>query len=95
MSIPKDARIYVAGHRGLVGNAIMNALHEQGYVHLITRTKKELDLTKQEDVLCFFEAEKPEYVILAAAKVGGIFVMYLSEICRATDQRNFSPHRNS
>ena len=72
MSIPKDARIYVAGHRGLVGNAIMNALHEQGYVHRITKTKQELDLTKQEDVLRFFEEEKPEYVILAAAKVGGI-----------------------
>jgi GDP-L-fucose synthase len=60
MSIPKDARIYVAGHRGLVGNAIMNALQEQDYVHLITRTKQELDLTKQEDVLRFFEEEKPE-----------------------------------
>lgn len=72
MSIPKDARIYVAGHRGLVGNAIINALHEQGYMCCITRTKQELDLTKQEDVLRFFEKEKPEYVILAAAKVGGI-----------------------
>lgn len=73
MSIAKDARIYVAGHKGLVGNAIMNALHEKGYAHLITRTKQELDLTKQEDVLRFFEEEKPEYVILAAAKVGGIY----------------------
>jgi GDP-L-fucose synthase len=72
MSIPKDAKIYVAGHRGLVGSAIVNALHEQGYVHIITRTKLELDLTNQEMVNRFFEDEKPGYVILAAAKVGGI-----------------------
>ena len=72
MSIPKDARIYVAGHGGLVGSAIMEALHERGFMHLITRTKHELDLTNQNAVNEFFAAECPEYVILAAAKVGGI-----------------------
>ena len=72
MSIPKDARIYVAGHGGLVGSAIMEALHERGFSHLITRTKQELDLTNQNAVSDFFASEQPEYVILAAAKVGGI-----------------------
>ena len=68
----KNAKIYVAGHRGMVGSAIVRALEKQGYTNLITRTHKELDLTDQVAVREFFEAEKPEYVFLAAAKVGGI-----------------------
>lgn len=68
----KDARIYVAGHRGMVGSAIVRELERQGYTNILTRTHKELDLTRQEAVDCFFAGEKPEYVFLAAAKVGGI-----------------------
>ena len=68
----KDARIYVAGHRGLVGSAIVRELERQGYTNILTRTHKELDLTRQEAVDRFFAGEKPEYVFLAAAKVGGI-----------------------
>ena len=67
-----DAKIYVAGHRGLVGSAIVRNLEEKGYTNIIYRTHKELDLTNQEAVRRFFEEEKPEYVFLAAAKVGGI-----------------------
>ena len=66
------AKIYVAGHRGLVGSAIVKNLTCKGYTNIITRTHVELDLTKQQAVLEFFEKEKPEYVFLAAAKVGGI-----------------------
>ena len=68
----KDARIYVAGHRGMVGSAIVRELKRQGYARIITRTHKELDLTRQDQVETFFASEKPEYVFLAAAKVGGI-----------------------
>ena len=68
----KNAKIYVAGHRGMVGSAIVRELNRQGYNNIITRTHKELDLTRQDQVEAFFEAEKPEYVFLAAAKVGGI-----------------------
>lgn len=68
----KDSKIYVAGHRGLVGSAIVRNLEEKGYTNIICRTHKELDLTNQEAVRKFFEIEKPEYVFLAAAKVGGI-----------------------
>jgi len=68
----KDAKIYVAGHRGLVGSAIMRKLKKEGYNNLLYRTSSELDLRRQEKVEEFFEEEKPEYVILAAAKVGGI-----------------------
>lgn len=67
-----DSRIYVAGHRGLVGSAIMRRLQKAGYTSLVTRTHAELDLTDQRAVRDFFEQEKPEYVFLAAAKVGGI-----------------------
>lgn len=67
-----DAKIYVAGHRGLVGSAIVRNLEARGYKNIICRTHKELDLTNQEAVRTFFEEEKPEYVFLAAAKVGGI-----------------------
>lgn len=68
----KTSKIYIAGHRGLVGSAIVKNLQAKGYANLIYRTHKELDLTNQQVVAAFFEAEKPEYVILAAAKVGGI-----------------------
>ncbi len=68
----KNARIYVAGHRGMVGSAIVRELNRQGYHEIITRTHRELDLTRQEAVEAFFAAEKPEYVFLAAARVGGI-----------------------
>jgi GDP-L-fucose synthase len=67
-----DARIYVAGHRGLVGSALVRQLKARGYTNLITHTHAELDLTDQAAVRAFFEREKPEYVFLAAAKVGGI-----------------------
>ena len=67
-----NSKIYVAGHRGMVGSAIVRELQRQGYTNIITRTHKELDLTRQDQVEAFFEAEKPEYVFLAAAKVGGI-----------------------
>ncbi len=68
----KQAKIYVAGHRGMVGSAICRALEAQGYTNLLKRTSKELDLRNQQAVEEFFEAEKPDYVFLAAAKVGGI-----------------------
>lgn len=68
----KNAKIYVAGHRGMVGSAIVRELRRQGYENLLTATHTELDLTRQEAVERFFAAEKPEYVFLAAAKVGGI-----------------------
>ncbi|MDE6010585.1 MAG: GDP-L-fucose synthase [Muribaculaceae bacterium] len=68
----KNAKIYVAGHRGMVGSAIVRELERQGYTNIITRTHAELDLINQKAVDEFFAAEKPEYVFLAAAKVGGI-----------------------
>ena len=68
----KHSIIYVAGHRGMVGSAIVRELRRQGYDNLVLRTHAELDLTRQADVEAFFAAEKPEYVFLAAAKVGGI-----------------------
>ncbi|KPU43708.1 GDP-L-fucose synthase [Oxobacter pfennigii] len=68
----KESKIYVAGHRGLVGSAIVRNLNEKGYNNIIARTHKELDLINQEQVRKFFEEESPEYVFLAAAKVGGI-----------------------
>ena len=68
----KNSKIYVAGHRGMVGSAIVRELERQGYTNIITRTHKELDLIDQAAVNAFFEKERPEYVFLAAAKVGGI-----------------------
>lgn len=68
----KNARIYIAGHTGLVGSAIVRKLTALGYAKLLLRTHKELDLTRQADTEAFFAAEKPEYVVLAAARVGGI-----------------------
>ncbi len=68
----KNSKIYVAGHSGMVGSAIVRALKDAGYTDIICRTHDELDLTRQADVEEFFAAEKPEYVFVAAAKVGGI-----------------------
>jgi GDP-L-fucose synthase len=67
-----NSKIYIAGHRGMVGSAIVRLLEKKGYKHIITRTSKELDLRNQSEVQRFFQSEKPEIVILAAAKVGGI-----------------------
>ena len=67
-----DSKIYIAGHRGMVGSAIMRNLQKKGYTNIVTRTSAELDLRNQQAVADFFEKEKPEYVFLAAAKVGGI-----------------------
>jgi GDP-L-fucose synthase len=72
MSILKNSKIYVAGHLGLVGSALVRQLQAQGYKNLLLKTKDELDLTAQQKVAEFFDQEKPEYVIIAAAKVGGI-----------------------
>ena len=70
--LEKGAKIYVAGHRGLVGSAMVRELEKQGYTNLIMRTHEALDLENQQAVAAFFAEEKPEYVILSAAKVGGI-----------------------
>ena len=67
-----SSKIYIAGHRGMVGSAIFRKLQQQGYQNIVVRTSTELDLRDQKQVASFFEAEKPEYVFLAAAKVGGI-----------------------
>lgn len=67
-----DSKIYIAGHRGLVGSSIHRELQRQGYTNFVLRTRAELDLTRAEDVAEFFAQERPEYVFLAAAKVGGI-----------------------
>jgi len=67
-----DSKIYIAGHKGLVGSALVKVLEAKGHTNIIGRSRLELDLTKQEQVNKFFEKEKPEYVFLAAAKVGGI-----------------------
>lgn len=68
----KSSRVYVAGHRGMVGSALLRKLEKEGFTNLVVRTSGELDLRQQKDVIDFFEKEKPEYVFLAAAKVGGI-----------------------
>jgi GDP-L-fucose synthase len=68
----KDAKIYIAGHRGMVGSAIHRKLQQEGYTNFVVRTSKELDLRNQQAVADFFATEKPDYVFLAAAKVGGI-----------------------
>ena len=69
----KDSKIFVAGHRGLVGSAIVRVLNERGYTNILTRTRNELNLLNQKEVFDFFDSEKPEYVFDAAAKVGGIY----------------------
>jgi GDP-L-fucose synthase len=68
----KNTKLYIAGHRGMVGSAIMRRLREAGYTNFVIRTHAELDLTRQEQVECFFSAERPEVVVLTAARVGGI-----------------------
>jgi GDP-L-fucose synthase len=80
----KNAKIYVAGHRGLVGSAIVRNLRQAGYTNLVLRTHSELDLTRQADTEAFFAQEKPDYVFLAAAKVGGILAnnVYPAEFIR-------------
>jgi len=70
--VKKNSLIYAAGHTGLVGSAILRKLQSEGYSNLVLRSHRELDLTRQTEVEAFFKAEKPEYVFLAAAKVGGI-----------------------
>jgi len=72
IKLEKESKIYVAGHRGMVGSAIVRKLTSLGYTNLLTRTSAELDLRNQQQVADFFDFEKPEYVFLAAAKVGGI-----------------------
>lgn len=72
MNMEKNAKIYVAGHRGMVGSAIVRCLEQNGYTNIVKRTSKELDLRRQDQVEKFFSNEKPDYVFLAAAKVGGI-----------------------
>ena len=69
----KSAKIFVAGHRGMVGSAIIRKLEAEGYTNILTRTHAELDLIRQDQAEAFFKSEKPEYVFLAAAKVGGIW----------------------
>ncbi len=69
----RDSKIYVAGHRGLVGSAIVRCLRQKGFDNILTRTHSELDLKDQRAVMAFFRDERPEYVFLAAAKVGGIY----------------------
>jgi GDP-L-fucose synthase len=80
----KRSKIYIAGHRGLVGSAIMRSLKQKGYSNLVTRTHAELDLANQEATETFFAEEQPAYVILAAAKVGGIYAnnVYPAEFIR-------------
>ena len=68
----KNAKIFVAGHNGLVGSAILRELQKKGFTNLVLRSSSQLDLRDNEAVIQFFEKEKPEYVFLAAAKVGGI-----------------------
>ena len=70
--LDREKKIYVAGHCGLVGSALVRCLEREGFSRIITRTHGELDLTRQADTEAFFAEEKPDYVILAAAKVGGI-----------------------
>ena len=71
-TLEKEAKIYVAGHRGMVGSAIVRKLQSAGYTNLLLKTSAELDLRDQAKVAAFFATEKPDYVFLAAAKVGGI-----------------------
>jgi GDP-L-fucose synthase len=72
LAFPSTSRIYVAGHRGLVGSAIVRRLLRAGFNNVITRTRSEVDLTDERSVVSFFQNERPEYVFLCAAKVGGI-----------------------
>jgi GDP-L-fucose synthase len=73
MIIEKQSKIFVAGHRGMVGSAMVRRLRAEGFGNFVLRSKAELDLTRQADVEAFFQTEKPDFVFLAAARVGGIF----------------------
>jgi len=81
-----NSKIYVAGHRGMAGSAIVRKLKATGFHNLLTRTSSELDLRNQQAVFDFFDVEKPEYVFLAAAKVGGIMAnnIYRAELLKVT-----------
>lgn len=83
-TLQKNSKIYIAGHRGLVGSAIYRLFYKEGYTNIITATHQQLDLTNQKAVRSFFQSEQPEYVFLAAAKVGGINAnnMYPAEFIR-------------
>lgn len=72
ITMEKNSKIYVAGHRGLVGSYLVKKMQEEGYTNIITATSKELDLRNSAEVAQFFEKEKPEYVFLVAAKRGGV-----------------------
>jgi GDP-L-fucose synthase len=72
MTISKTSKIYVAGHRGMVGSALVRVLEAKGYTNILTRTRDELDLLNQQDTYAFLREEKPDYIFIAAAKVGGI-----------------------
>ena len=72
-SVPRDAKVFVAGHNGMVGTALVRALLKEGFTNMVTRSRAELDLTNEEAVDAFFATERPSYVYMAAAKVGGIF----------------------
>jgi GDP-L-fucose synthase len=72
MAIDKTSKIYVAGHRGMVGSALVRVLQAKGYTNILTRTREELDLLNQQDTYAFLREEKPDYIFIAAAKVGGI-----------------------
>ena len=72
MAIDKTSKIYVAGHRGMVGSALVRVLEAKGYTNILTRTREELDLLNQQDTYAFLREEKPDYIFIAAAKVGGI-----------------------
>src|SRR5947209_1811123 len=72
LTMEKDSKIYIAGHRGMVGSALLRKLKKEGFSNFILRSSSELDLTNQRDTEAFFKKEKPDYVFLAAAKVGGI-----------------------
>ncbi len=98
--IPKDAKIFIAGHRGMVGSGCVRKYQAEGYRNLIVKTRSELDLTDKAAVEAFFAAEKPEYVILAAAKVGGIIANrtymaeFLTENLEIQNNVTWSAYRN-
>ena len=89
----KNSKIYIAGHRGMVGSALMRKWQAEGFTNIITRTSAELDLRNQAAVTDFFSAAKPEYVILAAAKVGGIVANNTYRAEFLYDQHHGAKHR--
>ncbi len=91
----KNSKIFVAGHRGLVGSSIVRQLKDKGYNTIVVRTHEELDLLDPDAVRDFFEAEKPEYVFLAAARVGGIMANNTWEVPASTPNSLPSPSKRS